>query len=164
MAKELIKGINRILLIRLTSEMTKQKATKIIFQTEHSVSSSRSVDKIPTKDGIQLDIKPKEESIDLTFLDSLDHEAKKILKKSYDNPEELQVWDILSINPNEEGKYEAKQYEGYIASWDETANSEDNIEVSMTYEVQSGIDGYATLDKEQSALVKEFIDTVKQEG
>lgn len=84
------------------------------------------------------------------------------MNDAIDNAELIEFWLIETMIKNEEGKFKAEFFEGYITSFVKSAPTEGAVEVQLEYELDApGAKGYATLTEEQEEVVSVvFRDTV----
>lgn len=158
------KGIDVILLYRVLKNQDKEDAKTVTYQTEHSFAMSRSSDSTPTKDGNVQSTGAIEYDFSSTALYERGSETIKMLHDAFTNNETIEVWIVDKLDKDEKGKFAAKYLHADITNYEETANSEDNVELSLEYGVQLvHQDGYATLSQEQEKTVQyAFEDTVKK--
>ncbi len=157
-----IKGIDQILLFRLLGD--KEAATKLAFQTEHSIESSiDGGDSTATKDGAISSPGTVTEEIPFTSIAARGDGTREMLEKAHREQELVEVWSIDKGAEGSLGKYPATYRHCYISELTNSANAEDLMEFSGTL-VTQGIpqEGEATLTKEQEEVVQyEFKDTTE---
>lgn len=161
---ETVKGIDRILLFRVLNEAGTSVAGKLAFQTEHEVSKSRDVESTATKDGKVQSIGDMEEEISVTSMLAKGDLMIEELEDAFDNGEIIEIWDINRGAETVGDKFPAKYYQGYMTELSQSANSEDDIEVSMSFAINGiGQKGEATLTADQAEVVQyAFKDTIAE--
>jgi len=160
------KGIDVILLYRNLKMQSEENAKTVTYQTEHTFGMSRSSDATETKDGTVQTVGAIEYDFSSTALYERGSATLKMLYEAFMKNETVEVWIIDKLDPQEgdTGKFAAKYMQVFISNYEETASSEDDVEVSLEYAVQMlHQDGYATLtDEQQNAVQYAFVDTTKQ--
>lgn len=157
-------GKNVILLFRELAKQSQEDAWKLAFQTEHSIPISVDTDTIETKDGnIQVPKTPTYDPSATCLMADGDKRIKE-LKKATLERQLFEFWEIDKIEKNEEGKFAATYYIGYVTSYEPSAPVDGSVEVSMSFAFNDiGKDGFATLTPEQEKVTQyEFEDTVKK--
>ena len=160
-----IYGKDKILMFRLLEKATKEKATKLALQTEHTLSYENNVDTTQTKDGAVTSNGGTEVTLEINAIASHD-DVNEMLKKSVIEHKELECWEVDLSEPTEDGKYPAKYMQGKLENWESPANVEELTEISTTMKID-GIpqDGFATISKEQEkAILYAFRDVTIFEG
>ncbi|MGA5590093.1 phage major tail protein, TP901-1 family [Enterococcus mundtii] len=163
------KGIDVILLYRLLEKEKDEAAWKMAFQTEHENGMTVDTESTATKDG------PIQSVGDITY----DFSATSILAKGDKKVNELkdamlnkkivEIWEIdkaekaPDTDATNKGKYEGTYYQGYITGYTKNPNSEDALELELTFAINGvGQDGYCTLTDDQAEVVQyAFKDTVQ---
>jgi TP901-1 family phage major tail protein len=162
-----IRGNRVIYLYRLLKEATTVDAAAVAFTTENGRTKSRDADTVETKDGPVRTPGALESEITTTaiFANENDDMIKK-LEKAVDNSDKVEVWEVNLDDPGEtenEGKFAAKYFQGYVTEFELTSSSEDHAEASLTFGLEgTGADGYATVsDEQQEIATYVFADTQK---
>lgn len=129
-------GKNKILMFRKLSEATKDKASKLALQTDHSWEYSRSVETTQTKDGARVASAGLEVSLSINALTSTD-EVNTMLLSAVESGEKLEVWEVDISNLDTE-KEEAQECpaiyaQGSLESWSVPAdvNSYETLSTTM---------------------------------
>lgn len=164
---ETAKGIDRILLFRQLSKASTNAAGKLAFQTEHEASKSRDVESTSTKDGNVQALGAIEEEVSVTSILAKGDEFVTELEDAFDAGEVIEIWDIDRGGESEDNKYPAKYYQGYITEFTQSPNSEDDVELSMSFAINGlGQRGLATLTDAQADVVQYVFQdtTVAPEG
>lgn len=160
MGLEAIKGADQILLFRLKGETN--PATKLAFQTEHSIEASvDGGDSTATKDGSLSSPGTPVEEWPFTSIAARGDETREMLWKAFREQKVVEVWQIDKGAEEQEGKYPARYAQGLIQDLSETANVEDLMELSGTIKI-NGVpkEGKATLTEDQKTVVQYlFVDT-----
>jgi len=167
MSKEAIKAVldgkNKVLLFRRLADQTTD-AAKLAFQTTHTFSYSRELERIVTKDGTIVRPGDLESEVSLEALQSKRDPLVTELKTAVIKGEKLELWEVTVDEDvkNEEGKFPAVYCQGYLGEWEEEAGSEDDATFSGTFTVEMEPQfGFATLTAEQEEAVQyAFKDTV----
>jgi len=158
---EMLQGKNKILLFRKLSEQTKT-AAKLVFQTEHTFSYSRSLDRIVTKDGTVVKVGELEAEVSIEAIQSKDDPVAPMLKEAAIKGEKLELWEVTVDEDLKEGdKYPATYCQEYLDSWENGAGSEDEATISSNFIVELEPQfGLATLTADQQTAVQyAFADT-----
>lgn len=164
---EMQQGKNKILLFRRLSEQN-TAAAKLVFQTEHTFSYSRSLDRIVTKDGTIVKVGELEAEVSIEAIQSKVDPVRDMLADCAKKGEKLEMWEVTIEEDlkDEDGKYPAVYAQGYLDSWENTASAEDESTVSSNFIVElEPQEGFATLTEEQEEAVQyAFKDTVSGEA
>src|SRR5690625_71608 len=107
--RAMLQGKNKILLFRNLKDSDKD-AAKLVFQTDHTFSLTRDMDKIPTKDGTLVKIGELEgEFTGIEAIQSKDDPVVEMLQSSVLDGEKLEIWELTVDEElkNEAGKYPA---------------------------------------------------------
>ncbi|WP_077317574.1 phage major tail protein, TP901-1 family [Virgibacillus proomii] len=162
---EMQQGKNKILMFRLLKDQSKE-AAKLVFQTEHTFSYSRELDKIITKDGAVVKVGELETEVSIDAIQAKDDPVSDMLQTSVLKGEKLELWEVTVDEElkDQEGKYPAVYCQGYLDSWEPTASAEDESAVSSNFIVELEPQfGMATLTEEQQEAVQyAFKDTVAE--
>lgn len=153
MAVTLINGKNMLLFARLYKDRTEMAATKIRFQTEHSISMGMESDSVVTKDGTMQSITDGDNTIDMSSLAYNDDEEtifgwRYLRDEGFKNRELVEIWqvDLDSLN---EGQYDVDYFQGYFTSFDMSAPADGNVTLDYTYAINgTGARGTDTVDVE----------------
>lgn len=159
---EMLQGKNKVLLFRRLADQNKE-AAKLVFQTEHTFSYSRSLDRIVTKDGTVVKVGELEAEVSIEAIQAKDDPVRDMLKEAVLKGEKLELWEVTVDEElkNEEGKYPAVYCQGYLDSFEDSAGAEDESTVSGNFIVELEPQfGFATLTEEQEEAVQyAFTDT-----
>ncbi|WZY01595.1 phage major tail protein, TP901-1 family [Bacillus sp. FSL W7-1360] len=163
---EMMQGKNKILMFRNLKKQD-EEAAKLVFQTEHTFSYSRSLDRIVTKDGTVVKVGELEAEVSIEAIQGKGDPVLAMLRDAAIKGEKLEIWEV-SVDEdlkNEEGKYPAVYAQGYLDSWEPSASAEDEATVSSNFIVELEPQaGYATLTQEQEEAVQyAFRDTISSD-
>ncbi len=159
---EMQQGKNKILLFRRLKDQEKE-AAKLVFQTEHTFSYNRDLEKIVTKDGSIIKVGELETEVSIEAIQAKKDPVADMLQQSVIKGEKLELWEVNVDEDLREGdKFPAVYCQGYLDSWEPTASAEDEAEVSSNFNVELEPQfGEATLtDEQQEAVQYAFRDTV----
>lgn len=162
---EMLQGKNKILLFRKLDEQNTE-AAKLVFQTEHTFSYSRSLDRIVTKDGSVVKVGELEAEVSIEAIQSKVDPVRDMLAEAAKKGDKLELWEVTVDEElkNESDQYPAVYAQGYLDSWENTASAEDESTVSSNFIVElEPQEGFATLTAEQEDAVQyAFTDTVAE--
>lgn len=162
-----IRGSRIVYLYRILKDAATNDATAIAFTTENERTKSRDADTTETKDGSIRTPGALESEITATAIFSSEGDAMITkLEKAVDNSDKVEVWEVNLDKPGEtenEGKFAAKYFQGYVTEFSLTSSAEDHAEASLTFGLEgAGADGYATVSDEQQEMASyAFQDTEK---
>lgn len=162
-----IKGNRIIYLYRILKDAATDDATAVAFTTENSKSKSRDSDTVTTKDGTIRVPGEVETEISTTAIFASENDTMiSKLEKALDDGDKVEIWEVNMDKPGtteNQGKFAAKYFQGYVTSFELSSNSEDHAEASLDFGIEGkGADGYATVTDEQQELAEYvFKDTVK---
>lgn len=162
-----IRGSRIVYLYRILKDAATNDATAIAFTTENERTKSRDADTTETKDGSIRTPGALESEITATAIFSSEGDAMITkLEKAVDNSDKVEVWEVNLDKPGEtenEGKFAAKYFQGYVTEFSLTSSAEDHAEASLTFGLEgAGADGYATVSDEQQEMASYvFQDTEK---
>lgn len=157
---EMQQGKNKILLFRRLSEQNVEGAVKLVFQTDHTFSYSRDLEKIVTKDGTVIKVGELESEVSIEAIQAKDDPVAEMLRDSVLKGEKLELWEVTLDGEKEEDKYPAIYCQGYLNSWESPAGAEEAT-ISTTFDIELEPQfGFATLTEEQEEAVQyAFTDT-----
>lgn len=177
MNAEMQQGKNKVLLFRKLADQT-TTAAKLVFQTEHTFSYSRSLDKIVTKDGAVIKVGELESEVSIDAIQAKNDPVGKMLRDAVIKGEKLELWEVTVDEDLKEEvlddvtqeviatKYPAVYAQGYLDSWENGAGAEDESTISSNFMVELEPQfGMATLTEEQQLAVQyAFKDTTAETG
>lgn len=150
-------GKNKILLFRRLAEQANEDGIKLVFQTGHTFTMSRAIDKVNTKDGSINKIGELETQVSIEAIQAKRDPVGDMLRDSVINGEMLELWEVTIDEDlkNSEGKYPAVYAQGNLDQWEWTAEAEDESTISSTFFVNLKPQfGYTTLTEEQENAVQ----------
>lgn len=150
-------GKNKILLFRNLKEQGDEDGIKLVFQTGHTFTMSRAIDKVNTKDGSINKIGELETEVSIEAIQAKKDAVGDMLRDSVINGETLEVWEVTIDDElkDEEGKYPAVYAQGNLDQWEWTAEVEDEATISSTFFVNLHPQfGYTTLTEGQENAVQ----------
>lgn len=162
---EAVKGTKIVWLYRIHDNNATDDGAVLAFSTEDSFSVSADADSTQTKDGvIRTPAEPELEKTGTSIFKKDDDTLEKF-KTAMLNNKLFDIWraDLTQPVQGQTNKYKGTYYQGYLSSFEETANAEDFVEVSTTFGINGkGADGNVTVTAEQQeAASYVFIDTPK---
>lgn len=160
---EMIDGKNKILLFRELSKQSTENATKLVFQTDHTFSFSRDLERITTKDGTVIKVGELESEVGIEAIQAKRDPVANFLRAAAIRGKKLEIWEVsVDEDLEEDGKYPAIYAQGFLDSWEGSAGAEDEAEISSNFIVELEPQfGMATLTEEQQEAIQyAFIDTV----
>lgn len=167
-AVEVVKGSKVVFLYRVLEDQSTESGFMLALTTENGLSISKDSDSTATKDGpIRTPGEPEIEITATSIFKKGDANVKK-LKTAMLDDKIIEVWranleEPVSTEPGNT-KFYGTYYQGYLTSFEETSNAEDNVEYSLTFGINGkGADGEVTVttsQQEQAQYV--FTDTVPQ--
>lgn len=162
----ILSGKHKILLFRLyvEDETAVPEASKLLFQTEHTFSYSRSLDLIVTKDGTKIKVGELESEVGIEALQSKDDVTATMLRNAAIGGKKLELWEVTVDEDmkTEDDKYPAVYCRGYLDSWENGAGAEDDATISSNFTVEmEPQEGLATLTASQEEAIQyAFRDTI----
>ena len=133
---EAVQGKRIVYLYRIFSKASTTAATNIAFTTENENTMSQDADTTQTKDGAIRTPGGIEVEITCTSIMAKGDTLYDDLKAAMKNSELVELWEVYLDEPGEtenEGKFKATYYQGYITELGLTASAEDFAEISITY-------------------------------
>lgn len=160
-----VAGKKIVYLYRVLEEAANVDAAQIAFVTENGRTIKKDSDTTKTKDGNIITDSPAEVEISCT---SLLAKGDKLLDKLEDamiNNKIVEIWETNLDEPSESGsnKFKGSYYQGGLNEFEQKANAEDMVEVSLTFKINgTGVSGDVTVtDAQQKAAQYSFADTPK---
>lgn len=164
---EMQQGINKILLFRELSKQDEEDAVKLVFQTGHTFSLSRSIDSVITKDGTINRVGELETEVSIEAIQAKDDPTGNMLRDSVIHGRKLELWEVTIDEElkNEEGGYPAIYAQGSLDQWEWDAEAEDESTVSSTFHVELKPQfGFARLTAEQEEAVQYAFRNTTKDG
>lgn len=134
--KAVLEGKNKILFVRKFG--TADTVKRPLLQTEHTFSYSRDLNSVVTKDGRAIAVGALETEIEMTILQAKNDPAQTNIKTAVIKGEKYEIWEVTVDEELKtvDLKYPAVYCQGYFGTWEETATSEDGVELSTTLTVE----------------------------
>lgn len=154
---EMQQGKNRILLFRNLKDQGNKDAIKLVFQTGHTFTMSRAIDKVATKDGSINKVGELETEVSIEAIQAKKDPVGDMLRASVIKGETLEIWEVTIDEElkDESGKYPAVYAQGNLDQWEWTAEVEDEATVSSTFFVNLEPQfGFTALTEEQESAVQ----------
>ncbi len=164
--KKMQAGKNKILLFRLL-ENQGEEAAKLVFQTEHTFSYSRELERIITKDGSLINVGGLESEVAIEAIQAMDDPVANMLRQSVIHGQKLELWEVTVDEElkTADNKFPAIYAQGYLDSWEDPASAEENAAISANFTVELEPQfGEATLTEEQQAAVQYAFQDTKSEA
>lgn len=157
-------GNKYVIVYRLLEEAATSDATGMALETDSSLSKSRSLETLVAKRiTMKVHNRPEVSGSATAYFSPGDPMIRKLEDSLY-SPVPVEFWFIDQNLVNDEGKYEAEYFQGFVTDFEKTAGSEGAIEASLSYEMtvlDEPVRGYATLTSEQVDVVNYvFRDTI----
>lgn len=146
-----VMGSDKVLYFRKLGEA---ESGTLVLQTEHSKSASREREKTQTKFGAVSRSGALEEEVSISALQSKDDPFFEVLQDAVYEDYPMEVWevDLNKKSDDETGgtKYQGEYRQGFLSSWEESSNAEEEATVEGTF-VTEGVrqKGLVTLTPEQ---------------
>lgn len=152
-----IKGQKKVLFFQAMDDTENDgNELRLAFQTEHTLSRERDLMEEMTKDGmIKMTNDQENVSLDITAFVAKGDSTYELLRDSYAENKQLQVWEVDITEESSTGEYPAVYMQGYLENFEESAGAEDFSELSTTFQVNlSPQTGDVTLTPEQFSAVQ----------
>ena len=156
-------GKNKILLFRNLKEQGDVDGIKLVFQTGHTFTMSRAIDKVNTKDGSINKIGDLETEVSIEAIQAKTDPVGDMLRQSVIDGDTLELWEVtIDEELKVDGKYPAVYAQGNLDQWEWTADVDDEATISSTFFVNLNPQfGYTALTEEQEEAVQyAFRDTL----
>lgn len=161
---QMLQGKNKILLFRKLGDNA--EGARLAFQTEHTFSYNRDLERIETKDGSIIKVGELESEVPLTAIQSKKDPLFSILQAAAIAGDKVELWEVTVDEDvkNEKDKYPAVYAQGYLESWELPAGVEDEAEINTTLQVELEPQfGFTALSDEQELAVQyAFIEVDEQ--
>jgi len=154
-----ISGKDMLLFFRKRADHATADASKLRFQTEHSISMEKESESTQTKDGNVVTVSDGENTADISSLayreDGATIEVWKELKGYFQDNELMEMWQV-DINSGLDGaNLDVDYYQGYFTAFELSAAADGNVELSYTFAINgNGAEGTDSLTPEQLAEVR----------
>lgn len=166
LADTILQGKHKILLFRryMPDGQATLEAAKLLFQTEHTFSYSRELERVITKDGTVVRVGGLESEVGIEALQSKDDPTAKLLRDSVVEGYKLELWEVTVDEEmkTEDDKYPAVYCRGFLDTWETGANVEEDSTISSNFTVElDPQEGFATLTAAQEEAIQyAFRDTI----
>ena|SRR5699024_452729 len=160
---ELLQGKNKILLFRRLADETNENAIKLVFQTGHTFTMSREIDKVNTKDGSINKIGNLETEVSIEAIQAKTDPVGDMLRQSVIDGDTLELWEVtIDDELKVDDKYPTVYAQGNLDQWEWTADVDDEATISSTFFVNLNPQfGYAALTEgQENAVQYAFRDTL----
>lgn len=150
-----VMGVELILLFRDLDEAKTKAATKMAFQTEHSVEGSRDSDTTATKDGGITSSGDVEEEVSIKTIMARNDPTGDFVERAFYDNRTIEVWEIDRGAKNEKGLYKAEYRQGKVTDYARTGSAEDAAEIEFTFKTNGKRQkGYTPLSEEQEEIMQ----------
>lgn len=163
MAVEVVNGRNVILFFRERAKHATEDASKLRFQTEHSISMEKETESTITKDGAINAITDGENTADITSLayadDTNTMTTWQKLQDMFERNALVEMWQVditkatsdnLQVNPT--------YFQGYFSSFELSAPADGQVELNYSFAINgNGVKGTDTLTAGQLREVETAI-------
>ncbi|MEG1426052.1 MAG: phage major tail protein, TP901-1 family [Oscillospiraceae bacterium] len=162
---ESIAGKKIVYLYRIKSASATTAGANLAFTTENSRTKSKDADSTMTKDGAVRTPGATEVEISATALLSKGDILLDSLEDAMDNDEIIEIWEanLEEAAATGQNRFKGMYFQGYLTEMEKTSNSEDLVEVSLTFGINgSGKRGEVTVTAQQQEMANYvFADTTK---
>lgn len=151
---EPIQGKDKILFFRLLKDATEKKASKILYQVEHTISYSNETEEKQTKDGSLQQSGGLSTTINLNAVVTND-ETNRAMRDAVKSGDVIELWEVDLQSMSGDGECDALYMRGKLNSWEDPANVTDYAEFSTTVAViGEPKEGKVQLTKEQHDAIQ----------
>lgn len=151
-----------IIAIRRLADEAKQEGQKFAYETTHEIDWSRDSSDTSTKDGkiYSYDEVAGDFTVEMV---SSDNAMVKLAKDALLNNDELEFWRIFTAKPQEGAKntYAMEYFRGRLNDFDESADSDDFVTISLEADVQVPKEGVGVFNVAANGNGYEFRDLSK---
>ena len=154
-----ISGKDMLLFFRKRADHATVDASKLRFQTEHSISMEKESESTQTKDGNVVTVSDGENTADISSLayreDDTTIEVWKELKRNFQNNDLMEMWQV-DINSGLNGTdLDVDYFQGYFTAFELSSAADGNVELSYTFAINgNGAEGTDSLTAKQLAEVR----------
>ena len=165
-AAEAVSGKKIVYLYRILSTATSKAAAALAFTTENSRTKSKDADSTETKDGPIRTPGAAEVEITATSILAKGDTLIDELEASMDDDSLIEIWEANLEEPDKDGKFKGRYYQGYLTEFEKTSSAEDFVECSLTFGINGvGAPGPVTVTADQQAIAAYvFADTTAKSG
>jgi TP901-1 family phage major tail protein len=155
---EAVQGIDRIILFRKLSEASTKAATKLAYQTDHSIGITNDGTVDDTKDGAVHSAGNPAYDFNITSIMARGDEEVKNIKNAVLDGDMYEFWEIDRVEEgtaDNVGKFAATYYRGRFTSFSTSNGVNNSVELSLDVQIVGrGQDGWATLTEDQAEVVQ----------
>lgn len=150
---EPLRGKDKILFARLLKDASKKKATKVLYQIDHTIKYSNSSELKKTKDGNLQQSTGVETTIEMTAVLTND-ETNKMMRDAVLNGDTVELWEV-DLSTLEGDKADALYMQAKLNEWEDPASVEEYSEFKTTASVIGRAkQGKVTLSMEQQKEIQ----------
>src|SRR5690625_3305069 len=152
---QMLQGKNKVLLFRKLGDT--EEGARLAFQTEHTFTYNRELEKVATKDGVVIKVGELESEVPISAIQSKKNPLFSILQNCAIKGDKVELWEVTVDEDvkNDEDKYPAVYAQGYLESWELPAGVEDEAEISTTFQVELEPQfGFTSLSEAQELAVQ----------
>lgn len=148
-----------LLFFRKHADKETVDASKLRFQTEHSISMEKESESVMTRDGVYVIVRDGENTADISSLayreDDETIEVWKELKRNFQANDKMEMWQV-DINSGLDGApLDVDYYQGFFTTFELSAAADGNVELTYTFAINgNGVEGTDSLTPEQLAEVR----------
>lgn len=158
MALEAVQGIDRIILFRKLSEATTKAATKLAYQTDHSIGITNDGTVDDTKDGQVHSAGSPTYDFNITSIMARDDDEVKNIKSAVLDGDIYEYWEIDRVEKgageNSE-KFASEYYRGRFTNYSPSNGVNNSVELNLDVQIIGrGQPGWATLTESQAEVVQ----------
>ena len=157
-------GSKFVILYRRLDKAATEDAKGMALETDSELSKTRSTERLNTKAGSYVTPSVVEVSGSASSFFAQGDTAIRELEDSIYSPIPTEFWFIDQNIQNEDGKFEAEYFQGFVTDFTKTGATEGALSASLSYELSAPLEparGWATLTREQAAVVNYvFRDTI----
>lgn len=160
---EVLSGKNVLLFFREFANREKESASKLRFQTEHSINKSKENESSATKDGTINTISNGENTADITSLaytnDNKTLTTWEKLEDMFDRNALVEMWQVDITGVTEDNlTVKPTYFQGYFTEFKLSAPANGQVELSYTFAINgNGVRGEDVLTSDQQSAVKATI-------
>lgn len=159
--RSILKGNNCLVYFRRRADRATEDASRLVFQTEVSVSKDKETEETPTVEGNNLTIGGGAIELDMSSLaykdDTETRSAWREIEGYFDAEDLVEIWIVNLDYMDEEGNTtDIRYYNGYLTSFEMSASADGNVEISLAYSASNEAFGEEVLDPDQMNTLDDF--------
>lgn len=159
--RTILQGSKYLVYFRRLADKETKDASRLVFQTEVSLSKEKETEETPTVEGKNLSITDGAIDIDMSSLAYKDDTdtitAWREVETYFDNSDKVEVWLVPLEFIDDAGLVsDIRYYNGYLTSFELSAPSDGNVEISLAYQAEAEAFGEETLEVDQLAGLEDF--------